>query len=212
MKSVDLTGKRFGKLTVLKKLRKAENGSFKWLCKCECGNTTMTYTGNLNTGHTKTCGDRKVHFSTHSMSRSRPYRIWGAMMSRCHRESSTNYHNYGGKGIAVCEDWKTFRGFWDDMKNGYSDNLTIDRLDNEKGYFKGNCKWSTREEQDNNTRRTRRITFEDKTQSLTQWANELKINPKTLDYRFRNGWTVKRALTTPVNKKYRRKTERINEL
>mgnify|MGYP001097323176 CR=1 FL=1 len=206
---IDTSCQKFGSLTAIKENGKTKNGKIKWLCKCDCGNETVSYSSNLRSGHAKTCGDKTIHRKTHSMSYTRPYRIWGAMISRCSRKTDINYHNYGGRGITVCDKWKTFQGFWDDMKEGYSDNLSIDRLNNNKGYYKENCRWATREEQDNNTCRSRKITFMGETQTLTQWAYELNMNPKTLDFRFRNGWSVERALTTPVDKKLSRKITEV---
>jgi hypothetical protein len=91
---------------------------------------------------------------THGMSRTRQYNTWHGMVNRCTLKTHKAYYRYGGRGITICDKWKTFDGFWEDMQEGYADNLQIDRIDNDKGYYKENCCWSTPKEQNRNTSRT----------------------------------------------------------
>lgn len=135
----DLVGKRFGKLTVLNDYLKIPNGT-KWKCKCDCGNETYVYRGKLITGHTSSCGCTSR--SLEGLSNSRIYKTWWGIKERCYSPNSTNYHNYGLKGIRLCEEWHDFMNFYNwSMENGYSDELTIDRLDSKKDYSPDNCQW-----------------------------------------------------------------------
>lgn len=129
--------------------------------------------------------------------RTRIYHIWNGMMGRCTRKSNPNYANYGAKGIQVCEAWKDFDVFreWA-MANGYADNLTIDRIDNNGNYEPGNCKWSTMKDQQNNKKNNHVVTYAGETKTISQWAEDLGIKTHTLFTRFKRGWSVEKALTT----------------
>lgn len=129
----------------------------------------------------------------------RIYNIWNGMIGRCTHESYPSYKNYGAKGISVCEAWQSFETFYEwAMANGYADNLTLDRQNNSGNYEPSNCKWSTMKEQQNNRKDNRVISFDGKTKTISQWAEETGINTHTLFTRFKRGWDVKRALTTSV--------------
>lgn len=147
----------------------------------------------------------------HEMSRTRQYRIYNAMIDRCYKESTTNYRNYGARGIKVCEQWRhSFQNFWEDMKDGYADHLSLDRIDNNKDYSKENCKWSTRSEQNSNTRRTRIMELDGESKTMREWANTLGVSEKSISWRVRNGWNDHEALRTPFtfrNKIHRKPKE-----
>lgn len=202
-------GIKYGRLTIVEEKEKyiSPKGypQRRVLCKCECGNTHICTLNNLKNGSTKSCGCYQKELasrtkSTHGMSGSRPHSIWNQMIMRCHNPKSRGFKNYGAKGITVCEKWKTFEGFWEDMSNGYKDNLTIDRINNSKGYSKSNCKWSTPREQQNNRSNNRKFTFDGETLTMMQWARKTGLKRQTIESRLRRGWTVENALTTHIMK------------
>lgn len=137
-------------------------------------------------------GNRK---RTHGKQGTRLYRIWQGMKNRCYNKNDKRYQDWGGRGIAVCSEWKDkFMVFYNwAVSNGYDDNLTIDRIDNNKGYEPSNCRWITNKENSNNTRRNIYLTY-NKTQTLAQWADELHIPYQTLHYRYKKGWDTKDIL------------------
>jgi len=155
MKKVDLTGKTFGRLLVLEHAGKSVRGQSLWLCACACGNKKVMQYSSLM-GGTQSCGCKKkepnLGTTTHGHSRTRTYRTWTNMKSRCLDENSQAWKNYGGRGITVCERWLKFENFLEDM--GFCpEGLEIERMDNDDGYYKENCKWATRSEQQSNRRR-----------------------------------------------------------
>lgn len=156
---LDLTEKIYGRLIVLG-IDKRINGKVYWLCKCECKNTCSIITANLKNGHTKSCGC--LHYETncsnaltHGDSTLKEYAVWKAMRQRCNNPNSRPYEDYGGRGIKVCDRWnKSFTNFFNDM-GPCPPNKSIDRKDNDGNYEPNNCRWATRKEQLNNTRRNK---------------------------------------------------------
>lgn len=203
MRLIDLTGQKFGRLTVIERAE-SENGQTRWLCECECGNKKAVISSHLQRGYTKSCGclNREMVIDRnrkHGHRGDRIYYIWCAMKRRCCVSSSPKYDYYGGRGITVCEEWlHDFQAFYDwAVANGYRDDLTIDRIDNDKGYSPDNCRWVTNKEQQNNKRNVRELTYNGKTQTISQWANETKIPHKKIWSRIsRLHWSVEKALTT----------------
>lgn len=138
---------------------------------------------------------------SHGATGTRLYQAWENMRARCNRKSSREYENYGGRGISVCSEWNEhFESFRDwALNNGYSEQLTLDRIDVNGNYEPGNCRWISNKEQQNNKRNNRNITYNGRTQTLNQWAKELGMIPKTLQGRLdKSGWSIEKALTTPV--------------
>ena len=165
-KKIYLTGQRFGRLIVLCENGRAKNGHVLWLCKCDCGNEVTVRGNALRTGHTTSCGclcrELSVERSTtHGMTKTRLYRIWTDMLARTgiyKGASERNKHDYQDRGITLCAEWKSFENFHDwSLSRGYSDDLEIDRIDNDSGYCPDNCRWVSRKENCNNRRNTLRI-------------------------------------------------------
>lgn len=132
--------------------------------------------------------------------------IYRGMKSRCYNKNSINYKYYGGKGVIICEDWlSSFENFYEwAISNGYNKELTIDRIYPNEGYNPRNCKWSTKKEQSYNRSMSVKLTYNGKTMYLTQWAEELNIDKKTLSWRYRNGWSDEEILTRPRDFKERK--------
>lgn len=200
-KTIDLVGMRFGRLSVIGKT-KTKSNRVAWICKCDCGNETTPMTTSLLKGRTKSCGcfhrDRTAEtFRKHGQYNTRLYRIWGNMHQRCSNPKKDNYHLYGAKGVSVCDEWKDFSDFskWA-MENGYSDSLSIDRIETDKGYSPENCRWATPQEQTDNRSCTKLISFNGKTQTIKRWAEETGIPYKNLLWRIDHGWDAEKALTT----------------
>lgn len=163
MRFIDLTGQRFGQITVVERTQNhiCAGGQHKtaWICLCDCGNTFVATSGNLRNGHHTSCGclvaDRMSAIGKqkkHGESQTRLYRIWAGMKSRCSNPNSTKFSIYGGKGVKVCTKWaNSFEKFRDwAMSNGYADDLTIDRIDSNGNYEASNCRWATYSEQNKN--------------------------------------------------------------
>lgn len=216
-KAIDITGKKFNLLTAIERVENSSNGRARWKCLCDCGNITYVTAANLKNGAVKSCGclrHRAGKNRTHGMSKSRLYLEWAGIKSRCFYSGAKKYKYYGGRGIKVCDEWaKSFETFKDwALKNGYNDSLTIERIDVNGDYCPENCKWITRKEQSNNTRRNVVITYNGKTQTLLEWVEELGLDYKRTHNRlFKLGWTFERAITTPVNIKKRNKSTRLRK-
>lgn len=194
-KKNDLVGKRFGKLLALK-IVGARREQALWLCQCDCGNAAEVPRGALLSGNTKSCGCG-MGGTGHRKSKTRAYRVWQNMIRRCSNPKDWAYRWYGGRGISVCERWRDFTKFLEDMGQP-PDGLEIDRINNNGNYEPGNCRWATIQEQMNNRRNTIRIEFQGCVDTISGWAIKLKMCRQTLRRRFENGWSVERALTTPT--------------
>lgn len=204
---IDITGQRYGRLVAVKRLAKPEgikNNSAWWLFKCDCGKDVATSTNNVRSGRIKSCGCwQKERLLTHGKTGTKLFNVWVKMRERCTNANSKDYPRYGGRGITVCDEWQNdFITFYDwAMANGYADDLTIDRIDNDKGYSPKNCRWATHKEQANNRCTNIFLTYDGDTFTLAQWAEKSGIAWDTLSKRlFRYGWSVEKALTTPARK------------
>lgn len=145
-------------------------------------------------------GTPRVVMKRHGMSGSSIYLRWHLMRRRCEKAGSPGYENYGGRGIRVCERWRNFAEFYEDMGSPPGPGFSLDRVDNDGNYEPGNCRWATRAEQSRNTRVNRVITHAGKTQCLTDWARELGVTQSTLAERLNNGLSTKEALVRSVHR------------
>lgn len=205
MKTLDLTGQKFGRLTVIEQIGISKDGQKTYKCKCECGTEKIITSGNLRRGHTKSCGclnsekiiKRNKERAKHNGCGTRLYNIWLDMKARCKNNKSINWHLYGGRGITICEEWENdFSVFCDwALKNGYNDNLQLDRINNDGNYEPSNCKWSTRSEQGNNRRTCKYVTINGITKTVSQWCEETGVLRHTAYTRIRKGWSPEKAVT-----------------
>jgi hypothetical protein len=206
----DLTGQRFGRLSVLQEGPRA--GRFKsrtWACMCDCGNSTTVYQGKLTQGATQSCGClqrnvlpliQRTHGNVIGKSPTPEYRTWCAMKRRCYNPNSVGYCDYGGRGICVCESWHEFANFLRDMGPRPTPTHSIERTDNDGNYEPGNCVWSDRNAQANNRRSNRILEHGGESRTLAEWARHLGMGYAALQARLDRGWAVDRALSTPIKR------------
>lgn len=214
----DLRGEQFGLLTVIAYSHKTSQGGSAWHCRCMCGRMVVRNGRSLQGGLATTCpvcrterrralcgrfGSQSSNFKHGHASNngnSRTYRSWQEMISRCYNPKKKGYHNYGGRGIVVCEIWRaSFLNFLEDMGERPK-GMSIDRIDNNGPYCPSNCRWTTSIEQANNMRKNHRISFNGKTQTIAQWAREYNIPVSILHGRITYDWPMENALTQPISR------------
>ncbi len=213
-KVIDLTGQRFGRLVVIERAENDKRGRARWVCRCDCGEQKTISGHNLRNGRARSCGCLQKEVTAqrgkmHGQDGKRLYDIWFHMKSRCYNPKIADFKNYGGRGITVCEEWRhDVQAFYDwAMSHGYRDSLTLDRIDNNGPYGPENCRWTTRTKQANNTRANRKLTLRGETQTVSEWAAILNISHSTIRRRLHLGWSVERALTTPVRPRRKKQKE-----
>lgn len=192
----DITGMRFGSLVVKERhFPYVKREGTKWVCVCDCSNTKVINGTSLKCGATKSCGcmAKKVageRFATHGMSKTRLYQCWAGMYHR--KKYDPRY-----KSRDVSDEWKDFSKFaeWA-LANGYSDNLSLDRIDNSKGYSPDNCRWATRIMQNQNKSNNVNLTFNGETHCIAEWSRILNVKKGTLWSRYKSGMSVEKILTT----------------
>ena len=200
---IDLTGKKFGRLIVLKCVKHESPGDYLWECKCDCG-TIKSFRGmNLRSGDSKSCGcllaecrrSNGKKNKTHGHTKTATYETWHQLRKRCLNVNDKDYKNYGGRGIIVCQRWAKFENFLKDMGEKPKSKC-IDRIDNDGNYELSNCRWATALEQCRNKRTSLKYTFDGKTKFLIEWSRELKIAYPTLRGRLIDRkWDVAKAFT-----------------
>lgn len=195
MKTIDITGKRFGRLVAIK-FSHSKGGHYFWECLCDCGNKVVIGKGNIVGGHTKSCGCLRREI-IHGMAGTKEYKIWTEMLQRCRNPNNKAYKHYGGRGITVCKKWLKFENFFTDMGKR-PEGTWLERRNNDSDYKPSNCGWATPREQHRNTRANKIIKYKGQSKCLAQWCEELNLNYKTTLKRFRMGWLVEKAFTTPV--------------
>ncbi len=191
MRAIDISGRRFGRLIVIKLLpvRNRHNQRV-WRCTCDCGAVRNVVQGCLTEGNTQSCGcKRRQHGASHT----RIYFVWRSMVSRCHQTSSRNFRLYGARGIKVCRRWRKFKNFLEDMGTPVK-GLSLERINNDKGYSKKNCKWASRMEQCSNMRTNHLLTYKGRTLHVSGWARLHGIKVPTVFARLRRGLPLSRVL------------------
>lgn len=216
-KLVDLTGQRFGRLTVIDRAGTAPSGHALWFCQCDCGEYKTLSSNQLNTG-TKSCGclqrerASEVGMKPKSSTRKRRERIppdlrrlhqtHRDMLTRCNNPNNKRYALYGGRGITVCKEWReSFLAFAEWAKNnGYNNSLTLDRKDPNGNYCPENCRWATQKEQNNNRRNNRIVEYRGEKMTLHELSDQCGIDYRTLWCRIKAGWTVEDAAERPIRR------------
>ena len=209
---IDMSGRKCGRWTVIKRVED-RSGAAAWLCKCDCGNEKVVSGANLRKGTSKSCGclrtevtiEKNKRMTKHDDSHSRLYAIWRGMKDRCKNPNATKYKNYGGKGVSVCAEWESqYTSFkeWA-IKNGYKDNLTLDRIDPNGMYSPDNCRWATIKQQENNRTNNHLLTIDDETKTLTEWCEIFGVSTSTVINRLNIGCSPKEALTLPPYYRWR---------
>lgn len=205
-------GDRFGRLVVIGP-SVGKYARVHYRCLCDCGVEKDVPGRSLLGGDARSCGCYKMDVLlsrniSHGYSRTRTYQIWCAMKRRCYSHLCKEYENYGGRGISICERWRSyFENFLSDMGECPSNKHSIDRIDNNGNYEPSNCRWATSKEQGNNTRRNVRIEYNGEMKTIAEVADLVGIPYRTIYYRiFSYGWNPKMAYSTPVDTKRRRKT------
>ena len=182
----NIIGKRFGRLTVVDFDHNDVHRNSYWLCECDCGNKTIVTRGSLISGNTTSCGcynKERVRESTttHGLSGTPLYKAWRDMRTRCENINNAAYHRYGGRGIDICDDWKKFENFRDwATDSGYDKHLTLDRIDNDDGYYPENCRWVDWQTQGNNRSTNRIVEYAGYRHTIAEWVRILGVNDVTL--------------------------------
>lgn len=217
---IDLTGKRFGKLVVIQKAGSRVRGiKYKvktplWKCECDCGNIIYVTSAELRSGDTKSCGCFRINMLTERSTTHgdghrgakyyRLYRIWFHMRKRCSDCNDASYGDYGKRGIKVCDEWSDYQTFkkWS-LQNGYQENLTIDRINNDGDYCPDNCRWVGYSIQANNRRSCRYVEINGEKKTISEWCEIFKTNPYTAYSRIdRFGWNPQKAVSYKPEKKH----------
>lgn len=208
----DLSFNRFGRLVAIERI----NGK-RWRCRCDCGSESISTTQNLTSGKTKSCGCLNREISAmrrtkHGAHGTRAYTAWDGIVQRCTNPNFKQWNDYGGRGITVCNEWRNFANFLSDMGQP-PDGCSIERIDNNLGYSKENCKWATRKEQQRNRRANKNIQYNGETLCITEWAERFGIAQHTAISRLNNGWSFDEAMgivprVTPVRDRHIRSDAR----
>lgn len=184
-KSTNISGKKFGKLTAIKPNGKNKKGQILWLCKCDCGSDYITSASNMLCGNTTSCGCSRRKNGL--ILNRRIYSIWNGMKNRCYNSSHIAFKNYGGRGIIICNEWlHDFQAFYGwAIANGYSDDLTIDRIDTNGNYEPSNCRWVSMKVQANNTRKNIKVTYNGEIHTISEWIEIIGVSRRVMENRIK---------------------------
>ena len=206
-KIIDLIGQRFGRLTVKSMAGSTgKNRNTFWNCICDCGRMKAIDSQSLRRGRTKSCGCLHNELLAKRQEKhgllaenNRLYGIWEGMKQRCLNPNRNGFKDYGGRGITVCKEWLDFYSFYSwAVANGYTEKLTLDRINPNDSYYPNNCRWISAAEQQRNKTNNRLITIKGKTLLLCDWAKNYGIRASVILNRIRSGWTEEEAITTPL--------------
>ena len=197
MAAKDLTDHRFGKLRVISRTDNDKHGNAMWRCLCECGNEAVVRGANLNSGQVQSCGCFMGKHVSHCDSTTRLYKIWYGIIRRTEDSKRKEYKDYGGRGIKMCAEWRESYEVFRDwaQQNGYEDNLSIDRIDNDGGYSPLNCRWTDKYKQANNRANSCVLSFDGVSKTTSEWSHELGVPYSRLKKRVRLGWSAERVLS-----------------
>lgn len=215
----DITGIRFGRLTVVKRVPNLPNSSqTRWECLCDCGKVSYVSKANLMNGNSKSCGCyfKEIWVAnqkkpTHGQSRTLLYKKWVSMKRRCYDKNNDRYQHYGAKGINICKEWFEFVNFYKwAMSNGYSEKFTIDRIDVCGNYEPNNCRWVTIKEQNRNKTTTVYVELNGEKKSLGEWSEILNLPMSTLVSRRNRGRSPQEILNTNYKRQTHNRKRGIN--
>lgn len=204
----NLIGQRFFRLVVFEKIIK--NKKVRWKLKCDCGGETEADTQTLRRGYCKSCGCYQIEKSkqmntSHGKKGTRVYNIWNSMKMRCINKNQKDYNRYGGIGIKICDEWMSFENFYKDMGDPEK-GMSLERIDNNKGYSKENCKWATYKEQGHNKKTTIRIFFNGVERNLyglwNEYSRPLGLHYSTIQRRIKKGMCIEDALIKPSERRH----------
>lgn len=197
-KKRDLIGLKFGKLTVIDSCGCDKYKHYMSKVRCECGKEYIVPDTELIYGRRDGC--RSCNMKKHGMTNTPLFERWSSMKQRCYDKNHNNYKHYGGRGIVMCDEWENdFQSFYDwSVENGYKENLTIDRIDNNGNYEPSNCRWVDMKTQSNNRRTNRKIEVSGEMYSISDLGSMYCIKPGTLRFRLESGWDVSKALSIPA--------------
>lgn len=167
-------------------------------CRCRCGNEKDVLLSNILQHKSISCGCHRAALQTrHGKCNQRLYHIWENMIQRCTNPNNDNYHNYGERGICVCDSWRDFKNFYEwATNNGYEKDLTLDRIDVNGNYEDSNCRWATNSEQANNKRTSHKIEYNGVTKTMTEWAREFGLTLGCIQYRLEHNWPIDKLFDT----------------
>ena len=217
----NIIGNRYGHWTVIERAENSKDGKTRWLCRCDCGTIRSVDNGHLKSGASTNCGceafkktsernrvRKRTHGGTSGEKQERLYDVHRSMKRRCYEPSNNSYHNYGGRGIKVCDEWLGEHGYenfrkWA-MENGYDPNAerqecTLDRIDNNGNYCPENCRWVNAKIQGNNRNDNHILEYQGERHTVVEWAEKMGMLPVTLYARIRRGWPIEKALKTPID-------------
>lgn len=195
IKDEQMINKKFGKWLVLQRTEERDShGSVKYLCKCECGKEKLVDGYSLRSGISKYCIDCKNHRRYGKKKNKRINIIYNGMKARCYNSNTPEYKNYGGRGIKICDEW--LDNYWNfenwAINNGYKNNLSIDRINNDENYEPNNCRWATRIQQQNNTRNNKFVIYKGERKTIAEWSRIIGVSSSCLSYRLKN-WDIEKA-------------------